>query len=227
MAPKCNWIQRRSSRAKVEYAEFEIRFLSDAISNAIIAPMSAFPARKRATYEDVLNAPTHLVAEILDGTLYTHPRPSMPHSLAGSALGEELGPPFKRGRGGPGGWMILDEPELHLGSEPDILVPDLAGWRRERLPEVPLSAYLTLAPDWACEVLSPSTEDVDRAEKMPIYARELVAHLWLIDPLLKTLEVYRLDGDSYRVVHTWRGNARVRAEPFDAIELDLSILWAR
>ena len=189
--------------------------------------MSAFPARKRATYEEVQNAPEHLVAEILDGTLYTHPRPSMPHSLAGSALGEELGPPFKRGRGGPGGWMILDEPELHLGHEPDILVPDLGGWRRERLPEVPLSAYLTLAPDWACEVISPSTEDIDRAEKMPIYARERVTHLWLVDPLVKTLEVFRLDGDSYRVVHTWRGNARVRAEPFDAIELDLSILWAR
>ncbi len=189
--------------------------------------MSAFPARKRATYEDVLNAPPHMVAEVLDGTLYTHPRPAVPHSLAGSAIGEELGPAFKRGRGGPGGWMILDEPELHLGSGPDILVPDLAGWRRERLPEVPLTAYLTLAPDWACEVISPSTEDIDRAEKMPIYARERVKHLWLVDPLLKTLEVFRLDGDSYRVVHTWRGEARVRAEPFDAIELDLAILWAR
>jgi len=189
--------------------------------------MPAFPARKRATYEDVLSAPAHLVAEVLDGTLYRHPRPAMPHSLAGSALGEELGPAFKRGKGGPGGWMILDEPELHLGPDPDILVPDLAGWRRERLPEVPLTAYLTLAPDWACEVISPSTEDIDRAEKMPIYAREQVTHLWLVDPILKTLEVFRLDGDGFRVVHTWRGNALVRAEPFDAIELDLSILWAR
>ncbi len=188
--------------------------------------MSAVPARKRATYEDVLNAPAHLVAEVLDGTLYTHPRPATPHAIAGTALGEELGPPFKRGKNGPGGWMILFEPELHLGPEPDIIVPDLAGWRREHLPAVPHAAYLTVAPDWACEVVSPSTEDVDRAEKMPIYARERVSHLWLVDPLLKTLEVFRLDGDSYRMVHAWRGSVSVRAEPFDAIELDLAILWA-
>jgi len=188
--------------------------------------MSAFPVRKRATYEDALNAPANTVAEVLDGTLYTHPRPAMPHALAGSALGEELGPPFKRGVNGPGGWMILDEPELHLGPEPDIIVPDLAGWRRERMPAVPHAAYLTVAPDWACEVISPSTEDIDRAEKMPIYARENVAHVWLVDPLLKTLEVFRLDGESYRMVHTWRGSASVRAEPFDAIELELAILWA-
>jgi Uma2 family endonuclease len=122
--------------------------------------------------------------------------------------------------------MILDEPELHLGLEPDIIVPDLGGWRRERLPAVPHAAYLTIAPDWACEVISPSTEDVDRSEKMPIYAREGVTHLWLVDPILKTLEVFRLDGDTYRMVHTWRGSLGVRAEPFDAIELDLSILWA-
>jgi Uma2 family endonuclease len=188
--------------------------------------MSAFPARKRATYEDVLKAPAHMVAEVLDGTLYAHPRPAIPHAIACMALGEELGPPFKRGRNGPGGWMILFEPELHLGPEPDIIVPDLAGWRREHLPEVPNSAYLTVAPDWACEILSPSTEDIDRAEKMPIYSREQVSHVWLVDPLLKTLEVFRLDGDSYRVAHTWRGNVGVRAEPFDAIELDLSILWS-
>jgi Uma2 family endonuclease len=188
--------------------------------------MSAYPAQKRASYQDVLNAPAHLVAEVLDGTLYTHPRPATPHTLASTALGEELGPPFKRGKNGPGGWMILDEPELHLGPEPDIIVPDLAGWRRERMSAVPHAASISLAPDWVCEVVSPSTEDVDRAEKMPIYARERVGHLWLVDPLLKTLEVFRLDGESYRMVHTWRGSAAVRAEPFDAIELDLSILWA-
>jgi Uma2 family endonuclease len=188
--------------------------------------MSAFPARKRAAYEDVLAAPAHLVAEVLDGTLYTSPRPATPHALAQSALGEELGPPFKRGKHGPGGWMILFEPELHLGAEPDIVVPDLGGWRRERLGEVPNAPYLTLAPDWACEVVSPSTEDIDRAEKLPIYAREHVGHVWLVDPLVKTLEFFRLDGTSYRMIRTWRGNASVRAEPFDAIELDLGILWA-
>ncbi|MBN1609458.1 MAG: Uma2 family endonuclease [Polyangiaceae bacterium] len=188
--------------------------------------MSGFPAHRRASYEDVLAAPAHKVAEVIDGTLHTHPRPATPHAAAASALGEELGPPFKRGRNGPGGWVILDEPELHLGPDPDIIVPDLAGWRRARMPAIPNAAYVTLPPDWACEVLSPSTEGVDRTEKLPVYARERVEHVWLLDPLVKTLEILRLDGGSYRIVRAWRGDRVVRAEPFDAIELDLSILWA-
>lgn len=191
-----------------------------------IPRVSGFPAHRRASYEDVLAAPAHKVAEVIDGTLHTHPRPATPHAAAASALGEELGPPFKRGRNGPGGWVILDEPELHLGPDPDIIVPDLAGWRRARMPAIPNAAYVTLPPDWACEVLSPSTEGVDRTEKLPVYARERVEHVWLLDPLVKTLEILRLDGGSYRIVRAWRGDRVVRAEPFDAIELDLSILWA-
>jgi Uma2 family endonuclease len=187
--------------------------------------MAALPAHKRATYEDVLAAPPNRIAEVLDGTLYLQPRPALPHTQAASALGWELGPPFSRGRGGPGGWLILDEPELHLGAEPDILVPDLAGWRRARV-ETPLrAAFLTVAPDWLCEVLSPSTEDIDRAEKLPIYARERVAHVWLLDPLVRTLEALRLDGESYRLAGVWRGNAKVRVMPFEAIELELEALW--
>ena len=120
---------------------------------------------RRATYQDVLDAPAHQVAEIIEGTLHTHPRPAPRHTLASSTLGNELGPPFHRGRGGPGGWWILDEPELHLGE--DILVPDLAGWRRERMAELPDTAYLTLAPDWVCEVLSASTRKLDLHEKRP------------------------------------------------------------
>jgi len=181
------------------------------------------PPRK-ATYQDVLDAPPHVVAEVIAGVLHTNPRPAARHGTAASVLGEELGPPFRRGRGGPGGWGILDEPELHLGAAPDI-VPDLAGWRRERMAEVPDVVYFTLAPDWVCEVLSKSTEATDRAEKMPVFARERVKHVWLVDPVARTLEVYRLEGPSYLVVHTWRDDARVRAEPFDAIELDLSLLW--
>jgi len=123
-------------------------------------------------------------------------------------------------------WLLLDEPELHLGPEPAIVVPDLAGWRRERMPELPDAAYLTLAPDWICEVLSPSTEDFDRAEKVPLYAREGVSHVLLVDPGVRTLELLRLDGTSYRIVSTFRADARVRVEPFDAIELELSLLWA-
>ena len=118
---------------------------------------------RRATYQDVLDAPAHQVAEIINGTLYTHPRPAMPHALASSSLGDELVSPFGKGRGGPGGWWIIDEPELHLGEE--IVVPDLAGWRRERMPEYPLTAYVALAPDWVCEVLSESTRKHDLHEQ--------------------------------------------------------------
>ncbi|HKO90866.1 MAG TPA: Uma2 family endonuclease, partial [Polyangiaceae bacterium] len=150
----------------------------------------ANPVRRKATYEDVLAAPEHLLAEIIDGDLVLQPRPAGRHAAVASALGEELGPPFKRGRGGPGGWLILDEPELHLSS--DILVPDLAGWRRERLPRVGDEAYFVLRPDWVCEVLSPATEKRDRAAKLSIYAREQVPNAWLINPAQRTLEVLRL-----------------------------------
>lgn len=178
---------------------------------------------KGASYSDLERLPPHVVGELIGGVLHANPRPAIPHASAATALGEELGPPFRRGRGGPGGWLFLDEPELHLRD--DVVVPDVAGWRRARLPSLPSSAFLTVAPDWLCEVLSPSTEAVDRGDKMPIYAREGVRHLWLVDPLLRTLEVFRLDGETYRVLATFREDARVRAEPFDAIELDLAALW--
>ncbi len=175
-------------------------------------------------------APPNVVAEIIGGVLHTMPRPARRHTVAASNLGEELGPPFKRGRGGPGGWVILDEPELHLGEMPDILVPDLAGWRRERMPDAigdeDAPPYYELAPDWVCEVLSPRTEAFDRGEKVPIYAREGVRHVWLLDPIEQTLEVFALERERYSLVGVHHGDARVRAEPFDAIELDLAILWA-
>ncbi len=179
----------------------------------------------RATYADLEALAPNLVGEIVGGVLYASPRPAVPHALATSALGEELGPPFKRGRGGPGGWVILDEPELHFGD--DVLVPDLAGWRRERMPEVPAAAFLTLAPDWLCEALSPSSAALDRGEKLPIYAREGVRHVWFVDPAAKTLEALRLEGARYVIVATPHDDAVVRAEPFDAIELALAVLWAR
>ena len=168
-----------------------------------------------------------MVAEIFHGVLHVNPRPAVPHASASSILGAELVPRFHQGRGGPGGWVILDEPELHLGTEPDILVPDLAGWRRTRMPEIPQTAFLTLPPDWVCEILSPSTEAVDRGDKLAIYARERVAHAWLVDPIVQTLEVFRLDGEGWRLVGTWHGEAKVRAEPFDVLELELAALWAR
>ncbi len=162
---------------------------------------------------------------MIDGELRLQPRPAKPHAMATSALGEELGPPFKRGRGGPGGWIIIDEPELHLRA--DILVPDMAGWRRERMPVVVADdPFFTLAPDWVAEVLSPSTSKYDRTDKLRIYPREAVRWVWLVDPLARTLEILRREDDSWSLRGTWRDDERVRAEPFDAIELELAALWA-
>ncbi len=183
------------------------------------------PAKKKATYEDLLAVPDRFIAQILNGVLYTHPRPAAPHARAASRLGSEVGGPFDRGRGGPGGWVILDEPELHLHG--DVVVPDLAGWRRERMPRLPMeAAAFELAPDWVGEVLSPSTKAIDRAEKMPIYAREKVSHLWLVDPIERTHEVFRLERERWSLLGVWRDDEKVRAEPFDAIELELDVLWA-
>jgi len=185
----------------------------------------ANPARTRSTYEDLLALPQTVVGELIEGVLYSQPRPGGPHAAAASILGMVLGNPFHRGSGGPGDWVILDEPELHLGN--DVLVPDLAGWRRERMPEVPDTAAFELAPDWLAEILSPSTEAIDRADKLPIYARERVPHVWLLNPRLQTLEAFALQGDRYEVVGIWRGNATGRLPPFEALELELGGLWAR
>ncbi len=184
----------------------------------------ASPIRRRATYEDLLAVPSHRVAEIVAGDLNVSPRPASRHALASSGLGAGLGPPFHNGRGGPGGWWIIDEPELHLG-EDDVVVPDLAGWRRGRMPHFPDTAAFTLAPDWVCEVVSPGTERLDRAKKMPVYAREKVQFLWLVNPLARTLEAYRLAEGRWLLLATHEGTNRVRVEPFDGVELDLSPLW--
>ncbi len=182
-------------------------------------------AKKVAGYEDVLGAPAHKVAEVIRGSLSLSPRPTLLHARAASRLGSELGGPFDRGRGGPGGWVILDEPELHLGD--DIVVPDLAGWRRARMPELPDVPFQTLATDWVCEVLSPSTEALDRGDKVGIYAASGVSHAWLLSPTTRVLEVLELDGRTFRIVATFKNDAKVRARPFDAIELDLGALWER
>lgn len=184
----------------------------------------SLPAARRATYEDVLAAPPHQVAEIVDGLLHLSPRPAARHTVAASNLGGELNQPFHRGRGGPGGWLIVDEPELHLGG--DILVPDLAGWRRERLPKLPDAAFITLAPDWVCEVLSPRTHRFDRIEKKGCYARDGVQYLWFIDPIERTLETYELIGGRWTELGSYANDALIRAVPFDAIELELGALWA-
>ncbi len=178
---------------------------------------------RRATYQDVLNAPAHLVAELIDGKLYTQPRPGFPHATANSRLMSRLGPPFDFGEGGPGGWCIVIEPELHLNK--DILVPDMAGWRRERMPEIPTGAYTALAPDWVCEVLSPSTQKLDRSLKQHIYARESVGYLWFVDPQVKSLEAYRLCGVEWGLIDKLFKNDRVSLPPFEEISFNLGDLW--
>jgi len=145
----------------------------------------------------------------------------MPHARAATKLAAKLDDPFDFD--GPGGWILLLEPELHFGN--DVLVRDIAGWRRERLPSVPDVAYLTLAPDWICEVVSPSTESIDRGKKLRIYAREGVVHAWLVDPLRRTLEVLALESGSLEQIEAHHGGASVRARPFDAIALELHALW--
>jgi Uma2 family endonuclease len=182
--------------------------------------------KKFATYADVLAAPRHLVAEIVGGELHLNPRPASPHALAAGELFGELREPFGRGRGGPGGWIFLIEPELHLGEEPAILVPDIAGWRRERMPSVENVPYFTLAPDWLCEVLSPSTESFDRTQKLAVYARAGVRFCWLINPLARILEVLGNQGNGlWSLLSTHGETAKVRAQPFETHELDLSLLW--
>ncbi len=185
--------------------------------------MPGSAAKKNATYDDVLASGDNVIAEVIEGVLHTQPRPASAHTRATSVLGIELGGPFDRGRGGPGGWVLLYEPELHLG--PNILVPDLAGWRRERMPKIPATAFFDLAPDFVCEVLSPRTTFSDRRYKLPIYAQNLVHHLWLIDPLARSVEVFRLDGSEYRLVSVHGRDERVHLEPFAAIELELAALW--
>ena len=176
-----------------------------------------------ATYQDVLDAPPHQVAEVLAGTLYTHPRPASRHARASSILGGELVGPFDRGRNGPGGWWILDEPELHLGA--DIVVPDVAGWRHETMPDYPDAAYFTIPPDWVCEVLSPSTRRIDQNEKRTIYARDGVSHLWFVDPDAQTLEAFELRRGQWVLLTTLSDDAAVSLPPFAAITFPLNALW--
>jgi len=182
------------------------------------------PFDRPALYEDLEKLAPNLVAEIVDGQLHTSPRPGPRHARAETWLAATLGPPFGFGRGGPGGWQILIEPELHLGD--DVLVPDLAGWRLGRMPALPETAFIALAPDWICEVLSPSTATLDREKKLAVYARERAGHAWLVDPIARCLEVLRIDGTQWAAIAAHTGDCVVRVEPFDLIELELGLLWA-
>ena len=178
---------------------------------------------RKATYQDVLDAPPHMVAEVLAGILHAQPRPASPHGFASSGIGAKISPPFGYGDGGPGGWWIIFEPELHLCD--DIVVPNVAGWRRGNMPEFPRAPFFTVPPDWVCEVLSPSTRRIDQKEKRTIYAREGVCHLWFVDPDAKMLEVFELGGGLWTLLATLADDAPVSLPPFDAITFPLDALW--
>ncbi|MCM8610533.1 Uma2 family endonuclease [Accumulibacter sp.] len=182
------------------------------------------PQEKPSVYEDLFALPEYVVGEIIDGRLVTHPRPAPRHARASSSLGFELGGPFDLARNGPGGWWILDEPEIHL--EQHVLVPDVAGWRRERLPRLPETAGFDLAPDWVCEILSPATARVDRAEKLPIYAAHGVQHAWLVDPDLRILDVLENRGGQWLLLAVLEDEAAVAQPPFAVISFALAGLWA-
>jgi Uma2 family endonuclease len=181
-------------------------------------------AKKKATYDDLYSIPEDMTGQIIDGELIVTPRPSLEHSLASSCLGAELVPPYYHGRsGGPGGWVILDEPEIKFAES--ILVPDLVGWRKERFAGLKQANWISIVPDWICEVLSPGTLRLDRVKKMALYGQHGVQHSWLIDPLAKTLEIFRLESGRWVLLGAFSEGDRVRAEPFQEIEIDLSVLW--
>ncbi|HEX8617557.1 MAG TPA: Uma2 family endonuclease [Thermoanaerobaculia bacterium] len=181
------------------------------------------PAKRPATYDDLLEVPDHLVAEIIDGELYTSPRPASPHVRASSVLGARIISMFDDGgENGPGGWWVLRGSELHLGT--NVLVPDIAGWRRERMPVLLNTPAFDLAPDWVCEVVSPATGRLDRMLKLPRYAQAEVAFAWLVEPLQRFIDAYRLANGRWELLGTY-GDDVARIEPFEAIEFPLATLW--
>lgn len=187
------------------------------------------PARKLAPtplYDTIMALPVGVTGEIINGQLYTQPRPSGLHGFAESALNSRLFESFSGGRGGgPGGWWIIVEPEVHFVVDTELAVPDLAGWQRVRMPNIPRDHRFVVVPDWVCEIASPSTANKDRILKMPLYARYGVPYLWLVDPLAQALEAYQLAKGSYTVLGHWQGQDFVSIAPFDAIQINLSDLW--
>ena len=179
-----------------------------------------------ALYAQLKALPENLTGEIINGRLYAQPRPTTLYTLAGSGLEIDIGSAYHRGRGGPGGWWILVEPEVHFLRDTEVLVPDLAGWRRQRMPRLPRDQRIEVVPDWVCEILSPSTAKTDRVVKMPVYARYGVPYLWLVDPLAHTLEAFALRDGHWTVIGLFQERDRVTVEPFVEIVLELDGLWA-
>ena len=182
-------------------------------------------AKNKATYEDLYDIADNMIGEIIDGELIAAPRPSRRHSSTIAKITSTVLPPYEYGRGGPGGWIILVEPEIEFGE--NILVPDLAGWKEERFIWEEEQNPISVIPDWACEVLSPNTARLDRVKKMARYAEHGVSFLWLIDPILMTLEAYRLESGRWTLLGSYAENDKVRVEPFQEIVIGLGDLWLK
>jgi Uma2 family endonuclease len=189
--------------------------------------LSDLRRRKPSLYEQLLALPQGLTGEIINGQLRTQPRPAWPHILASSRLGVDIEGPYGRGRGGgPGGWWIVFEPEIHFVLDKAVTVPDIAGWRKERMPSPPEGHKIQVAPDWVCEVFSPYTKSTDRDEKMPLYARYGVRFAWLVDPKTHTLEAYELTAAKWKPLGIFRDDDTVSIAPFDQIVIHLADLWS-
>ena len=165
--------------------------------------------------------PHDLTGEIVDGQLHATPRPGPQHVRAASVLVMDIGPPFHRGRGGPGGWQIIAEPEVHFIRKIELTVPNIAGWRRERLPSMPKTAFFEIVPDWICEIASPSTGRYDRHTKLPAYERHGVPIVWLLHPVQRWLEVHVLEDGGYACSGRIEGDAPIRQPPFEVVAIDV------
>lgn len=176
-------------------------------------------------YQRLIDLPENLTGEIIGGELYVQSRPTGPQAIASAVLRMDIGSALHRGRGGPGGWWILFEPEVHFVRDTEVLVPDIAGWRRERMPSIPQGHRFEVVPDWVCEALSPSTRSKDRVLKMKAYAQHGVAFLWLADPSARSLETYALNEGRWTVTGLFQEQDAVSAPPFEAITLALGDLW--
>jgi 4-hydroxy-tetrahydrodipicolinate reductase len=226
LRPRCRPRRRVASREASGPVRHARRAGADLGAFCYPRPMGRRIEKKSpATWDDLEAAPEHLMAELIDGTLYLSPRPGLPHQRAAGELLNDLVGPFDRGRGGPGGWIIVVEPQLRLGG--NGYAPDLAGWRRERLPQLPNVAAVELAPDWICEVRSPSTAPFDRKIKMPKYAAAGVTWFWIVDPEAEMVEAFRVEGGAYLSIGVYSEDDKVRIEPFAAVELDLAALWRK
>ncbi len=190
-------------------------------SSLVEAPIR--PSEREATYQDVLDAPPSMVAQLIHGKLYTMPRPAPPHVHAQFLLANEIHSHFWFGGGSVGGWRIYNEPEVHFGK--DVLVPDIAGWRYERMTALPKTAYFPISPDWVCEVLSESTKRFDLGEKRDIYAEHGVGYLWLVDPIVRQLDAFSLRNAEWELIDTLVGDTDACLPPFEEVTFNLGPIW--